>query len=260
MSAARGRRSTTGWSREAQGGEIVLRIEDTDPSAPPRRTSSRSTRASAGSTSTGTRSPVSQAERADRHKEEIERPLDEGPRLQKKKKKKMDDGAVRLRVPDEGFYDGPRRGSAARSSFEHQAIDDFVVARSDGSSGLPPRGGGRRPRHGHHPRRPRRRPLLEHPQAAADPARRSGAAGLRPPAAASRHRRQEALQAPRRGSVQELRDAGYLPEAVRNYLALLGWGYDAETRSPPPTSSSSASRSSASRSARACSTRRSCAG
>ena len=30
-------------------------------------------------------------------------------------------------------------------------------------------------------------------------------------------------------SVQELRDAGYLPEAVRNYLALLGWGYDEET-------------------------------
>ena len=30
-------------------------------------------------------------------------------------------------------------------------------------------------------------------------------------------------------SVQELRDAGYLPEAVRNYFALLGWGYDDET-------------------------------
>ena len=30
-------------------------------------------------------------------------------------------------------------------------------------------------------------------------------------------------------SVQELRDDGYLPEAVRNYLALLGWGYDATT-------------------------------
>jgi glutamyl-tRNA synthetase len=30
-------------------------------------------------------------------------------------------------------------------------------------------------------------------------------------------------------SVQELRDAGYLPEAVRNYFALLGWGYDEET-------------------------------
>ena len=30
-------------------------------------------------------------------------------------------------------------------------------------------------------------------------------------------------------SVQELRDHGYLPEAVRNYLALLGWGFDDET-------------------------------
>src|SRR5215218_3028731 len=30
-------------------------------------------------------------------------------------------------------------------------------------------------------------------------------------------------------SVQELRDAGYLPEAVRNYLALLGWGFDEDT-------------------------------
>jgi glutamyl/glutaminyl-tRNA synthetase len=29
--------------------------------------------------------------------------------------------------------------------------------------------------------------------------------------------------------VQDLRDAGYLPEAVLNYLALLGWGYDEET-------------------------------
>jgi glutamyl-tRNA synthetase len=30
-------------------------------------------------------------------------------------------------------------------------------------------------------------------------------------------------------SVQELRDAGYLPEAVRNYVSLLGWGYDEST-------------------------------
>ena len=29
--------------------------------------------------------------------------------------------------------------------------------------------------------------------------------------------------------MQELRDAGYLREAVLNYLALLGWGFDAET-------------------------------
>ena len=30
-------------------------------------------------------------------------------------------------------------------------------------------------------------------------------------------------------SVQELREDGYLPEAVRNYIALLGWGYDETT-------------------------------
>jgi len=30
-------------------------------------------------------------------------------------------------------------------------------------------------------------------------------------------------------SVQDLREAGYLPEAVLNYLALLGWGYDEST-------------------------------
>src|SRR2546426_1862512 len=29
-------------------------------------------------------------------------------------------------------------------------------------------------------------------------------------------------------SVQDLRQAGYLPEAVRNYLALLGWGSRSE--------------------------------
>ena len=43
-------------------------------------------------------------------------------------------------------------------------------------------------------------------------------------------------------SVQELRDAGYLPEAVRNYLALLGWGdADDETILDDRRSSSSAS-------------------
>ena len=34
-------------------------------------------------------------------------------------------------------------------------------------------------------------------------------------------------------SVQELREAGYLPAAVRNYLALLGWGTDDDTTLMP---------------------------
>ena len=46
--------------------------------------------------------------------------------------------------------------------------------------------------------------------------------------------------------MQELRDAGYLPEAVRNYLALLGWGADDDETIFSTEELSSASRSSAS--------------
>ena len=62
-------------------------------------------------------------------------------------------------------------------------------------------------------------------------------------------------------SVQELRDAGYLPEAVRNYIALLGWGLDDDDHVLHDRASwSRASRSSACRSPRRSSTSRSCAG
>src|SRR5262249_8124905 len=35
-------------------------------------------------------------------------------------------------------------------------------------------------------------------------------------------------------SVEEFRDAGYLPEALMNFLALLGWAPDGETTIMPP--------------------------
>ena len=77
-----------------------------------------------------------------------------------------------------------------------------------------------------HPRRPRRGPPLQHAQAAARargaraPSRRVYAhlPLLHGPDGKKLSKRHGAA------SVQELRDAGYLPEAVRNYLALLGWG------------------------------------
>ena len=61
-------------------------------------------------------------------------------------------------------------------------------------------------------------------------------------------------------SVQELRERGYLPEAVRNYVALLGWGTE-ESQEFFTTEEliSASSRSSGSRSRRRCSTSRSCA-
>ena len=140
------------------------------------------------------------------------------------------EGAVRLRVPEAGatVVDDVIRGP---TSFEHVHMDDPVIARADGSvlynfavaiddldagitqvvrgedhlSNTPKQllvleaavavglTNGPLPRYAH-------LPLLHGPDGR-KLSKRHGAA-----------------------SVQELRDAGYLPAAVRNYLALLGWG------------------------------------
>jgi glutamyl-tRNA synthetase len=138
-------------------------------------------------------------------------------------------GAVRLRVPDEGatVVNDVIRGESA---FENALLDDLVIARGDGTpvyhlavvvddadadishvvrgadhySNTPKQMliqqamGAPTPVYGH-------LPLLHGPDGK-KLAKRHGAT-----------------------SVQDLRDAGYLPEAVLNYLALLGWGFDEET-------------------------------
>src|SRR3954451_5274045 len=108
-----------------RGGTFVLRIEDTD--------RERSTQENVEQIHDALRwleldwdeGPYSQAERIDRHKEEIARLLAEGHAYE-------DEGAVRLRVPDGGqtTVNDLIRGEIV---FEHAAIDDFVIARSDGS-------------------------------------------------------------------------------------------------------------------------------
>ena len=137
--------------------------------------------------------------------------------------------AVRLRVPDEGqtVVSDLLRGDV---SFPNAAQDDFVIARGDGTplynlavavddaemgvtdvvrgddhlSNTPKQAlvlaalGHRPPRYAH-------LPLLHGPDGK-KLSKRHGAA-----------------------SVQELRDGGYLPAAVRNYLALLGWGTGDDT-------------------------------
>jgi glutamyl-tRNA synthetase len=204
------------------GGTFVLRIEDTD--------RERSTAENVEQIYDALRwleldwdeGPFSQAERIDRHKEEIQRLLDEGHAY-------MDEGAVRLRVPDEGSttVHDVIRGEIV---FEHQAIDDFVIARSDGSPlynlavavddrdmGITHviRGAD------HISNTPRQLMILE-------------ALGSEPPVFAHLpllHGTDGKKLSKRHGaaSVQELRDQGYLPQAVRNYLALLGWGFDEST-------------------------------
>src|SRR3954449_230654 len=204
------------------GGEFVLRIEDTD--------RERSTPENVEQIYDALRwleldwdeGPFSQAERRDRHEAEIARLLDEGHAY-------YDEGAVRLRVPDEGrtVVQDAIRGEI---SFEHSAIDDFVIARSDGSPlynlavavddhdmGITHvvRGAD------HISNTPRQLMILE-------------ALGAEPPHYAHvplLHGTDGKKLSKRHGaaSVQELRDTGYLPAAVRNYIALLGWGYDEAT-------------------------------
>jgi glutamyl-tRNA synthetase len=201
-------------------GTFVLRIEDTD--------RERSTEENVEQIYDALRwleldwdeGPFSQAERIDRHKAEIARLLEEGHAY-------MDEGAVRLRVPEGGqtTVHDEIRGDIV---FEHAAIDDFVIARSDGSPlynlavavddrdmGITHvvRGAD------HISNTPRQLMILkalgttEVPIYAHLPL-------LHGPDGKKLSKRHGAA------SVQELRDQGFLPAAIRNYLALLGWGFD----------------------------------
>jgi glutamyl-tRNA synthetase len=229
------------------GGELVLRIEDTDRERSTEENVAQILDALDWLELDWDEGPLSQAERGDRHREALERLLDSGAAYRDtatakeveawKAEHGADRGyrgeprdepgaAVRLRVPDEGetvvedLIRGPVR-------FPNRSYDDFVIARADGSvlynfavavddaemeitdvvrgddhlSNTPKQLlvldalGHPAPRYAH-------LPLLHGPDGR-KLSKRHGAA-----------------------SVQELREAGYLPAAVRNYLALLGWGVD----------------------------------
>jgi len=230
-----------------EGGSLVLRIEDTD--------RERSTEENVEQILDALRwleldwdeGPVSQASRSDRHQVALERLLESGAAYRDQATAKdveawkaehgagrgyrgepseAPDAAVRLRVPGAGetVVEDLIRGPV---SFPNRSYDDFVIARGDGSvlynfavavddaemgitdvvrgddhlSNTPKQLlvlealGFEAPRYAH-------LPLLHGPDGR-KLSKRHGAA-----------------------SVQELRDAGYLPAAVRNYLALLGWGAD----------------------------------
>jgi glutamyl-tRNA synthetase len=236
------------------GGELVLRIEDTD--------RERSTEENVAQILDAMKwleldwdiGPVSQASLAERHAEALQALLDSGAAYRDSATAKeveawkaehgagrgyrgepVDEpgAAVRLRVPDEGetVVEDLIRGPV---SFPNRSYDDFVIARGDGSvlynfavavddaemgitevvrgddhlSNTPKQLlvlaalGHEAPRYAH-------LPLLHGPDGK-KLSKRHGAA-----------------------SVQELREAGYLPAAVRNYLALLGWGTDDDTTLMP---------------------------
>src|SRR2546429_7894699 len=201
------------------GGTFVLRIEDTD--------RERSTPENIEQILDALRwleldfdeGPFFQSERVDRHKEEIARMVDEGHAY-------LDEGAVRLRVPDEGQTVVPDliRGDI---TFQHKDIADFVIARWDGSRLYTLAVAGDAHDMGithvirgedHISNTPRQMMVLK--ALGADTPVYAHLPLLHGPDGKKLSKRHGAA------SVQELREAGYLPAAVRNYLALLGWGFD----------------------------------
>ena len=204
------------------GGGLVLRIEDTD--------RERSTPENVELILDALRwlgldwdeGPVSQWERRERHSEAVAQLLESGHAYE-------DEGAVRFRVPDEGeisFQDAV----LGEITNPYSAIKDFVIQRSDGSPlynlavavddrdmGITHVVRGQ----DHVSNTPRQLMLLR-------------ALGAEPPVYAHiplLHGPEGKKLSKRHGaaSVQAVRDDGYLPEAVRNYIALLGWGYDEST-------------------------------
>ena len=204
------------------GGQFVLRIEDTD--------RERSTPENVELILDALRwleldwdeGPLSQWERRERHSEAVTQLLDSGHAYE-------DEGAVRFRVPDEGeitFQDAVL-GDVTNP---HSAIDDFVIQRSDGSPlynlavavddrdmGITHVVRGQ----DHVSNTPRQLMLLR--ALDAEPPVYAHIPLLHGPDGKKLSKRHGAA------SVQEVREQGYLPEAVRNYIALLGWGYDEST-------------------------------
>jgi glutamyl-tRNA synthetase len=193
--------------------------------------------------------PVSQASRADRHREALARLLEAGVAYRDPatgedvaawKKEHGNRGyrgtptgdpgaAVRLRVPDSGdtVVADEIRGEVR---FPNDAADDFVIARGDGSvlynfavavddadMGISHviRGDD------HLSNTPKQLQVMEALEVI--PPRYAHLPLLHGPDGKKLSKRHGAA------SVQELRDAGYLPAAARNYLALLGWGTQDDT-------------------------------
>jgi glutamyl-tRNA synthetase len=204
------------------GGQFILRIEDTDRERSTPENVEQILEALRWLELDWDEGPLSQWERRDAHSAAVRQVLDEGHAYE-------DEGAVRFRVPEEGeitFQDAV----LGDVTTPYSAIKDFVIQRSDGSPlynlavavddrdmGITHVVRGQ----DHVSNTPRQLMLLR-------------ALAAEPPVYAHiplLHGTDGKKLSKRHGaaSVQEVRDQGYLPEAVRNYIALLGWGYDEST-------------------------------
>ena len=141
-----------------------------------------------------------------------------------------DDGAVRLRVPDEGetVVSDVIRGDVTLPALGHRRLRDRPLGRQRALQPGRRRG---RPGHGHRPRGPRRGPPLQHAAPGDDPRRRSAPSRRSTPTCrcCTGPTARSSPSATARRRCRSCASQGYLPEAVRNYIALLGWGLDDAT-------------------------------
>ncbi|HET9546120.1 MAG TPA: glutamate--tRNA ligase [Gaiellaceae bacterium] len=210
-----------------EGGEFLLRVENTD--------RSREVEESVEQIQESLRwlgldwdgEVAFQLDRLERHQEVARRLLEAGHAYE-------DEGAIRFRMPDEGKtgWEDVVRG---RVEFPNEKLEDVVLLRSDG-----------RPTYNF------ASPVDDMDDGITHVVRGEDHIANTP----KQIRILEALGAPlptyahlpnvlgadgrklskRHGavSVEEFRERGYLPEAIVNYLALLGWSLDAETTVIPP--------------------------
>jgi glutamyl-tRNA synthetase len=232
------------YGPEGKPGTLVLRIEDTDRERSTPENVEQILDALRWLNLDWDEGPEFQSERSERHREVLQQLLESGHAYRStataddvqayKQRHGFErgfrgeaepEGAVRLRVPDEGetVFDDVIRGQIR---FANSSMDDFVIARADGSvlyvfanlvddldAGITEVVRGE----DHISNTPKQLLLVD-------------ALGIEPP----RYAHLPLLHGPdgrklskRHGaaSVQELRAAGYLPEAVDNYIALLGAGF-----------------------------------
>jgi glutamyl-tRNA synthetase len=230
-----------------QSGTLVLRIEDTDRERSTPENVQQIIDALGWLKLDWDEGPIFQSARAGRHDEVLQQLLETGHAYYSSATKDdvaaykaqhgadrgfrgqpESDGAVRLRVPDEGetAVDDIIVG---RTSFPNVNMDDPVIARADGSPvynfavavddldaeithvvrGVD-----------HLSNTPKQ--LLVFDALGVEPPRYAHLPLLHGPDGKKLSKRHGAA------SVQELRDAGYLPEAVDNYIALLGAGFAAD--------------------------------
>ncbi len=205
-----------------QGGECLLRIENTDTSREVAESVEQIQRSLRWLGIDWDGSITFQLDRMERCQEEARRLAAEGNAYE-------DEGAIRFRMPDEGVtaWDDAVKG---RIEFQNAQLSDLVIVRSDG-----------RPTYNfaspvedwldgithvvrgddHVSNTPSQINILR--ALGAEPPVYAHAPSLLGPDGRKLSKRHGAQ------SLDEFRDAGYLPEALMNFLALLGWSYDDKT-------------------------------